>query len=518
TAASALPLEQMQKEQGMRSPKNVLIIHADQMRYDALGCSGNEHAVTPNIDALADAGTVFDRHIVSNPVCMPSRATLLTGLYPPAHGVYANGVPLGREDYVHLTEEERERNVFRQPATIADLFAGAGYQTASFGKLHCTPYLADATYGFQESRELWESGALGDWHGPYYGFQHVEMTWGHGEQPCMVGHYAQWLEREHPDVRAAVASPDHIQRPVPGQRDLWPSPVPSELHNTTWLADRFCRFLEGRGADERPFFAFVGFPDPHHPFVPPRDLAEQFEGIDVPEPFDPEGEALRGHPRHEELRRQSITHLSPEERRWIVRYTYAMVHLIDRAAGRMIQALKDRGLYEDTVLVFTSDHGDFLCDHGLLRKTGLGFDPLLHVPFVMRAPGADLPGRVALPMSNADVLPTLAGLCGVGTPGHLHGEDIVAAVRSGADRYALAYCNGLSPARSNYTVYDSHHRMTLHSATGHVELFDHRADPGETRDLASEPSSRGAVKEMTRVIQDALLHHYAPRHQHVARW
>jgi arylsulfatase A-like enzyme len=102
-----------------------------------------------------------------------------------------------------------------------------------------------------------------------------------------------------------------------------------------------------------------------------------------------------------------LSKFSPEERRRIIQYTYAMVYQIDRAAGRILQAIKDHDLWENTIIIFTSDHGDFLGDHGRLRKGAVGSDALLHVPFILRAPGSRLPGRVDVPMSNADVLPTL---------------------------------------------------------------------------------------------------------------
>ena len=137
--------------------KNVILLHTDQQRGDHLGCMGNPYIRTPNIDRLAAEGTLCTRHIVANPICSPSRASFFTGLYPPGHNVWCNGVPLNRREFNDI--DRRNENVAPQgssgfdpePTTIADMFAAAGYDTASFGKLHLTPYLAPENRGFPES-------------------------------------------------------------------------------------------------------------------------------------------------------------------------------------------------------------------------------------------------------------------------------------------------------------------------------------------------------------------------------
>jgi arylsulfatase A-like enzyme len=498
---------------------NILVIHADQQRYDSLGCMGNPYVRTPNLDRLAAEGTLFTRHISSNTICMPSRASLFTGLYPPGHNVWTNGVPLNRREYADVNTGVVGEMVRPEPPTMADVFAGAGYDTLALGKLHLTPNLAPPAYGFPETWARWDDGHLNDWHGPYYGFRHVEMTQGHGEQPCHRGHYADWLQTEHPDAyRAVVEDAEGRDLPVPGLRDLYPSPVPGELHNTTWLADRFCDYLDGRSTAGDPFFAFVGFPDPHHPFTPSHDVWALFEDAEVHEPFDPAGEGARGTPvAHAGT---DVSDLTMEERRMIIRATYAMVYQIDLAVGRMMEGLQRAGLWENTIVVFTSDHGDFLGDHGRLRKGYTPSDALLHLPFVLRAPGAlrsgDLPERVDTPMSNVDVLPTLTSLAGMAAPDWIHGRDITAVVREGCDHVALAYCSNGDPAVTNYTLYDDVYRFTLYPQRDHVELYDHRRDPGEVRNLATSESDR--VAAMRRRVEARLLLHRNPTLARVSAW
>ncbi len=498
----------------MRARPNILILHTDQQRYDSLGCMGNTYARTPNLDRLAAEGSLFTRHISSNTICMPSRASLLTGLYPPGHGVWTNGVALNRREYATVTTQSVGADVRPEPPTAADVFAAAGYDTVAFGKLHLTPNLAPPEYGYPETWARWDDGDLDDWHGPYYGFRHVEMTQGHGEQPCHRGHYAAWLQAEHPDVYAAVVrNAQDPERPVPALRDLYRSAVPAEFHNSTWLANRFCDYLENRPPD-RPFFAFVGFPDPHHPFTPSSESLELFEGVDVQASYDPTGEGIRHSPVAQAG--TDISGLTMEERRTILRHTYAMVYQIDQAVGQVMDGLKRAGLWETTVIVFTSDHGDFLGDHARLRKGFTPSDALLHLPFILRAPGVGLPSHVHIPMSNVDVMPTLTALAGVSGPSWVHGTDIPQVVLEGQDHAAFAYCANGDPAMTNYTVYDDAHRFTLYPHTGYAELFDYREDPGEIRNLAADRPH--LVDGMRRAVEQALLNHRNPILCRVSAW
>ena len=490
------------------SQKNILIVHTDQQRYDSLGSSGNPFAQTPNLDRLAYESTVFTRHIAANPVCMPSRASLFTGLYPPGHNVYTNGIALNRREYItaNPTPQWAEADIPPVPPTMADIFARAGYDTVSFGKLHLTPNLAPPSYGYPETWELWQSGSMDDWHGPYYGFRYVDVTKGHGEQPAEAGHYAQWLQREHPETyKRMVENRETAKRPVPGLNDLYASSLPFELHHSSWLADQFIDYLQKRPV--RPFFAFVGFPDPHHPFTPCQEILDELGDLSTKEPIDPDGVGIANSPLRERFG-MDISNLSPQEFRIVLQYTYAMINQIDRSIGRMLKALKDHDLWDNTIIIFTSDHGDFLGDHGRLRKGTVGSNALLHIPFILRAPGAKLPSRVDIPMSNVDVMPTLTGLTGVEPPTWIHGEDILRVLRQGEIHQTYAMCANGNPENTNYTVYDAHLRMTYYPYSEYVELFDHRDDPGELNNLAAK-QSRSVLRLMS-ILQERILHFNNP--------
>ena len=498
---------------------NILIFHCDQLRHDALGCNGNALARTPNIDRLAAGGTRCTRHIAANPVCMPSRASFFTGLYPPGHGVFSNGIPLNRREFIDWPEPSRGGsidNLVAQPATTADVFADAGYDTASFGKLHLRP---NVTAGPGSDPESWMNPLehFASWNGPYYGFRHVQTTAGHGEHPATRGcHYALWLREEHRDVFDRVFQGPAEPRPVPAEPELYASSIPSELHHSRWLADQFVDYLrEGREA-EKPFFAFIGFPDPHHPFCPPRDLLDLFRGAPVPEPHRCPGRSWEDHPGRALLENSTVDHLSEEQQRDVIRYTYAMVHGIDLAVGRVLDALEAAGVAENTIVVFTADHGDYLCDHGLLRKTDLADDTLVRVPLIVRAPGHDLPETVNKAVSNTDVLPTLCGLADAAPPDCLHGRNIFPGGSDVEDGSAFVFAGGgPRPKLRNYTVYDRHHRLTWypnadeHNARGHagyIEMFDHRSDPHECHNLIRTHGrdSRTICDELIGRIMSAL--------------
>lgn len=500
--------------------RNVILIHADQMRADALGCSGNPVAVTPHLDGLAASGTRFTRHIAANPVCSPSRASLLTGLYPTGHGLWTNGVPLPRAEYqVHdpRFQDWSHIRIVPEPVTLADWLGAAGYDTAAIGKLHLTPSLSPATYGHPESDARWDTGANDAWSGPYYGFRHVELTHGHGEGPMRRGHYACWLAREHPEALPLLDAGGPASRLVPEVPDLFVSQVPSSLHHSAWIADRAISWLNHGRDPGRSFCLFLGFPDPHHPFTPCADVWPDFANRAVGPAIDPAGAGLQGNPGFMQNPFR-VGHLPPESQTIIRRATAAMVHQIDCAVGRLLTALDRLELTQDTVVVFTSDHGDFLCDHGLLRKWVFASDVLLRVPFLLRAPGAGLPSVVDAPMSNVDVLPTLASLIGVAPPAHMQGRDMVAELRTGGEHPVFAMASIGRPESVNLTIYDQRFRYTCFPHAGFAELFDHAEDPGECRNRATDPALAGERRRLHTVLSEAMLNTWTPNVGCVAAW
>lgn len=468
--------------------RNVLVLHTDQQRYDSMGCTGNPFARTPSLDRLAAEGTLFTRHIVSSPICSPSRASLLTGLYPPGHGLWCNGVPLNRREYAEVNPDDHYHDrgsagglghyVF-EPPTLADLLGAAGYQTAAFGKLHLTPNNPPLSRPTPESWTHWRLGRYRDWRGPYYGFEHYETALGHG-QHATWGHYRDWLEREHPEMYRRSLEPERQVRAFPTQPDLFATEIPLTLHHSSWLAERFGSWLSARRT-EQPFFAFVGFSDPHHPFNPCREVLDGFPDNPGDDPVDPRGEALAGPPR------EMVSWFDPSRSldlvRAIRRSTHALVHQVDRAVGRILGMLERDGSLGETIVVFTSDHGDFLGDHGSIYKSIGVHHCLVHTPLILRIPGASLPRRFEGTVSNVDVLPTVLAAAGVDSPPWRHGRDL--AQPSAESVAAMAFSFNGDPRYVGWTVYDDRYRMSLYPNADWVELYDHREDPGECRNVAA---------------------------------
>lgn len=472
--------------------KNILILHTDQQRYDSLGCNGNPYAKTPNIDALAKDGIRFSRHIASNPVCMPSRASLMTGMTVPGHGVSLNGVPLWRIDKVGIDEKNQEMikkmigsTIPDKLPTLADILTENGYDTAALGKLHLQPHLSKKEYGFEECYSAWEDEEMEKWEGPYYGFKKVKLIMSHGEALCgsREGHYGRWLRKTYPEEARKIDEKTYRTNVSKTKGDIYHSSIPVKLHNSTWLADETINYIEQRKECDEPFFAFVGFPDPHHPFTPPSDLAKDFMDIEVLEPA-PYDERVKRKPQY--VQNILKSQVSMEDIKMAARNTAAMVSLIDTSVGRIIQSLKDNGLYNDTIIIFTSDHGDFMGDYRQLHKCAIASAALVHIPFILKPCNNNLPSVMNIPMSNADVVPTLLAMVSIDIPKHIQGKDIFSVTST--KHTPMTHCYNLNQEAASFSIFNDSYRYTLYPTTGEEELYDHREDPQELNNLAFNPS------------------------------
>ncbi|WP_101295804.1 sulfatase family protein [Halegenticoccus soli] len=497
---------------------NVICFVLDQLRYDHLGYAGNATVETPNIDALAERGVALSRAYVANPLCMPARASLFTGLMPRDHGVRTNGIPL-------------DPSLPTLPGALRD----AGYRTHAVGKLHLHTYdlpngadvaesasanvteaesAAGAINGssaeagvvapeeFPEARSLWNVGRHRALPEPYYGLETADFTGGHVS--WIFGQYRQWLERERPDAAARLREdhPGNDPRPAPQTFD-WS--LPEELHYNRWIADRSREFIGLSGGDD-PFFLWCSFPDPHHPFAAPEPWGSMYDPDRVDLPTRREGELDDLPPFYREAYADTDTQLSgfhgtsdlsDDELREQVAVTYGMISFVDREIGRVLTALDDAGLRGETLVVFTSDHGDMMGDHWMLRKGPFHFEGLLRVPMVWSWPGKLPAGRRSDGLVSAvDVAPTVLDLCDVPIPEgrvppereaaqeppawpgrslrpQLAGE--IDAVRDGAVVENDEDYLGLRVR----TYVTDRYKLTVYPGEPYGELFDLRADPEE---------------------------------------
>lgn len=503
TSKNNIPSKKTSRPTSMRP--NILLIHTDQLRHDWLGCAGNSAIQTPHTDRIAKEGLRFTRHWVANTICQPSRASLLTGMLPTRHGVWCNGAALDRRNHApgstDLFEVQGNEGMDIQVPTIADHFGAAGYRTGCFGKVHLQPMLARRELQFEESVNYWATGEMENWYGPFYGFHHAELSLGHFEkQLASAGHYARWLKRQNPKLQS-----DLIANPPGGEHQIYTGPIPHALHNTSWLAERFKSWVGTN--NETPFFAFVGFPGPHHPFSPSYDILDQFQDWDGGDPADLEGKFISASP----AVRAILEDVSPPsadfrrvDRQVLLkarRYTAAMIWQIDDAVGRILQMLDARGLTENTIVAFTSDHGDFLGNHHLLMKDSMPCRDLLETPLLLRGPGIPVGALRHDTVSNIDVLPTLAAIAGIPCGPGVEGRDFLTSPTPPSGR-AVAVCGNAIMTRYNrrldsHTLADDRYRLSWYPHfQDYLELYDHHEDPWETCNLATNPSLRRHLQEM----------------------
>lgn len=377
----------------MPTRPNLLFLYTDEQRFDTLACYGNERIEMPNLNRFAETATVFDQAYVTQPVCTPSRSSLLTGLYPHSNGM-----------------TENNKTLDDATPCIPEMLPAGVYATAHHGKWHLGNEIF-AQHGFQEFISI-DDGYRG-----YY-------TEGHDKEARST--YDRWL-------RAKGLTPENGSHFGRGEVCR----LPEEHSKPAYLAEEACAFLERNRAN--PFCLFVNFFEPHMPFFGPRD--EQYAPEDLPPPIvfaAPEGQ--RGAPEHLKhavlragyrKRQMDGLDLSTDEGWMRIRANYwGLCSQVDTYAGRILDRLEALGLDDNTIVVYTSDHGDMMGDHRLLAKCTM-YESSSRVPLLVRMPGQREQRRVAGPVSQIDLAPTILEAMDVTPPTHLQGESLLTEVEQG---------------------------------------------------------------------------------------
>ncbi len=481
----------------MPRPPNILLIICDELRADALACHGNPLARTPSIDHLAAAGTRFSQCMVTQPSCTPSRASLLSGCWPSTLGARMVGC--------HTPDD---------PRFLPQVLAAAGWRTAALGKLHFVPQQAEPA-ALQAAMQA---------QGHYYGFQEVDLVNGHGDR-CFGPRYTPWLQQQCADWQKRLARRRRLPRGV----DTWSWELPEVVHSSNYLAMRAERFLATARQDGRPFLLQVSFPDPHYPFMAPEPWAGLFDPAEMPPPLPALSEASSLPELHQQVYWQRGGRVTRADgrpadrvigippRQWS-RYSladwqqvkalyYAMVSLIDHNVGRILDALDAGGLAQESIVLFVSDHGDHLGDHGLYGK-GLPYDAALRVPLIWR--GADVvAGQQRDEMaSTLDVAPTLLDLVGVDLPEGMQGHSMRAQLGGAAEplRDAVLTENDDDFVPMKMRVLTTRRWKLVHCLNEPVgELYDRVNDPGEMRNLWAEPQYAALRGELTTRLLDEVI-------------
>ena len=445
---------------------NVLLIHTDQQRWDALGANGNDEIHTPNLDRLASEGVNFDRYFVQAPVCMPSRESYLTGQYPSQLDIYTNGIT--------LPEDVR---------TLPGMLDNYGYHSANLGKLHFLPH---ANRDHRKSH-------------PSYGFDRLEISDEPGSYPDA---YRKWVERNDPSALddVSVGLPpattrwpadigvDDIEHPEPRfTLESRPFPADADLTHTAFVADRTLDYLESQAGND-PFLGIAGFYSPHSPWVAPQEYLDLYDPDELSIPDFP--------PAVEKERREiaedadhgdpTVETFTDEEIREVRRGYYAMISEVDHHVGRILDRLEELGIAEETLVIFTADHGDWLGDFLQYGKGWPCQDPVVRVPFIARWPEAiEEPGRTVSDIVEAvDLVPTILDAAGVQTPPNLLGESLLPAIEEGGGLEREAE-SALVEDESGKILRTDGYRYVLHEDGGE-ELYDLDAEYGPYRDVSND--------------------------------
>lgn len=473
------------------SKPNILLITSDQQHWNTIGAFQPEIS-TPNLDRLVREGTTFTRAYCPNPTCTPTRASIITGQYPSQHGAWTLGTKL---------LENRH--------TVGEDFQDAGYRTALIGKAHFQPlkgteeFPSLEAYPVLQDLDFWR-----DFHGPFYGFDHVELARNHTNEAHVGQHYANWMEE-----KGCANWRDYFLPPT-GTMDrsvLHKWPIPEQFHYNTWIAERSNALLEEYSKSGESFFLWSSFFDPHPDYLVPEPWDTMYDPEKLTIPSVTPGEHDRNPP-HFRLTQEdtpdfshlkesgrgihgyhSHTKLPAEERKKIVSTYYGMISCMDKYIGRILDKLDELGLAENTIVVFTTDHGHFFGQHGLQHKGGFHYEDLIKLPFIVRYPGHVPAGHVSPAIQSlVDLAPTFLSLTGIPVPHAMTGVDQSAVwlgQQEQARDHAICEFHHEPTTIHQKTYVNERYKITVYYNQEYGEIFDLQEDPGEINNLWDDPAS-----------------------------
>ena len=489
--------------------RNILLITSDQHHHMCMGYN-NPKIKTPNLDRLAEMGIIFDRTYCPNPTSTPTRCSLITGKYPSQHGAWSLGMKMDEK-----------------VPTVGEYFQAAGYRTSLIGKAHFQPlqgtedYPTCEAYPVLQDLDFWKK-----FNGPYYGFDHVELTRNHTDEAHVGQHYALWMEEN-----GAKDWRNWFQKPTgthESQHNIWN--IPEKFHYDTWIAEQSIKQLEKFKKKNEPFFLWSSFFDPHPSYLVPEPWASMYkpEDMDVPEitpgEFDDmppqyamtqvKGSDFNSMYKEEGQTRPNWVHgasyqvKSKEQKAINLATYYGMISMMDHYIGKILDALDRLDLTQNTAIVFTTDHGNYLGQHGLNAKAIHHYEDLLRVPFVATLPDCQKPGtRSDAMVSLVDVAPTFLSLAGIRVPMSMAGKDQshvwTGEVGEGVVRDHAIIENRFQPTKFYAKAYvNKRYKLVIYMNQTYGELFDLEQDPTELVNLWDHPEA----KELKMELMLKMLH------------
>jgi len=470
----------------MPSRPNLLWICTDQQRFDTIHALGNPHIRTPNVDRLVAEGVTFTRAYSQSPVCTPSRACFLTGRYPRTTRCRQNGQDFPSDEPL-----------------ITKALADAGYDCGLVGKLHLS-----AAQGRVEPR-------VDDGYRIFHWSHHPNPDWPEND-------YTKWHE-------AKGKKWDELYHRR-GRNQVYPG-VPAEYHQTTWCAEKTIEFL--REQHEGPWLMSVNPFDPHHPFDPPQEYLHRMDIDAMPLPKYRPGE-LDSKPTFQRVDREgayggggpSTRNMTEREQRELVAAYYAMVELIDDQLGGILAALERTGQRENTLILFHSDHGELLGDHGIMLKGPHFYDCSVRVPLILSWPGHFPAGlRSEALVELTDLVPTLLDAVGMETPERVQGKSLFPICTEAADpsrHRDHVYCEyynampGHNHSAHGTMLREERYKVVVYHGRDEGELYDLQTDPDEFDNLWGRPECAELRMDMLKRCFDASVFTMDPMPPRVA--
>lgn len=498
---------------------NILLITTDQQHFDALG-SRTPLLKTPNLDRLGREGAVLDRAYCPNPLCSPSRSSIITGQYPSSHGCWTIGTKL---------DEEQE--------LLGDYLGAVGYSSSLIGKAHFQPLASEPDQTSLEAMPtLRDMDFWRQFSGPYYGFDHIELARNHGNERWAGQHYGLWMEE-----KGLTNWRDYFLTESGGGSKKGHSPrswdLPQEYHYTNFVRERSVHAIDKAVDAGGPFFLWSSFQDPHPPYVVPEPWASMYNPDDV-EP----GALVPG-----ELDRMPLWHRltqeeNPDFSQWQetpfanhgftshlidgadlrknVAIYYGMMSFIDDAVGSILARLDELGIADNTLVVFTTDHGHFLGQHGLITKGAFHYEDLLRIPMLVRFPGRIPAGTHSEALQSLiDLAPTFLAAAGAEIPGQMQGVDQMP-VWSGKEIKARDHViveNRHQPTKVHIRTYiNERYKITLYRDETVGELFDLVEDPHEIHNRFDDPEYAAIRAELLCEFMNAELSRESSKYRRIA--